>query len=228
MTAFRLRSTLALFSGKPTLCPLYGLSLRHPLGATGSPALMVVPWLHPTPPFCSTDGSARIRRCVDRDQAQSPRPRCHRCQHDGQEAGGNRGAVHCLALGGVDLASSSGTMTMNVLNAVAQFERDLLIERPPIRPQTSKIRRQDPRSPIPPQRGAETGGAGWSRQTLKRVCHRQKIHSQPSDHCWPQYIIGTQNYGSGYWRRSTTPSSCHIHSKLYVAMGSAEFGCFAD
>lgn len=37
--------------------------------------------------------------------------------------------VHCLALGGVDLTSSSGTMTMQVLNAVAQFERDLLIER---------------------------------------------------------------------------------------------------
>ncbi|MBX6310942.1 recombinase family protein [Pseudomonas aeruginosa] len=37
--------------------------------------------------------------------------------------------VHCLALGGVDLTSSAGTMTMNVLNAVAQFERDLLIER---------------------------------------------------------------------------------------------------
>lgn len=37
--------------------------------------------------------------------------------------------VHCLALGGVDLTSPSGTMTMNVLNAVAQFERDLLIER---------------------------------------------------------------------------------------------------
>ena len=36
--------------------------------------------------------------------------------------------VH-LALGGVDLTSSAGTMTMNVLNAVAQFERDLLIER---------------------------------------------------------------------------------------------------
>ncbi len=31
--------------------------------------------------------------------------------------------------GGADLASSAGTMTMNVLNAVAQFERDLLIER---------------------------------------------------------------------------------------------------
>ena len=37
--------------------------------------------------------------------------------------------VHCLALGCVDLTSSAGTMTMNVLNAVAQFERDLLIER---------------------------------------------------------------------------------------------------
>ena len=37
--------------------------------------------------------------------------------------------VHCLALGGVDLTSSAGQMTMNVINAVAQFERDLLIER---------------------------------------------------------------------------------------------------
>lgn len=37
--------------------------------------------------------------------------------------------VHCLALGGVDLASSAGKMTTSVINAVAQFERDLLIER---------------------------------------------------------------------------------------------------
>ncbi|WP_457588770.1 recombinase family protein [Ensifer canadensis] len=37
--------------------------------------------------------------------------------------------VYCLALGGADLTSSAGTMTMHVLNAVAQFERDLLIER---------------------------------------------------------------------------------------------------
>jgi putative DNA-invertase from lambdoid prophage Rac len=37
--------------------------------------------------------------------------------------------VHCLALGGVDLTSSAGRMTMQVLNAVAEFERDLLIER---------------------------------------------------------------------------------------------------
>ncbi|HHV47794.1 MAG TPA: recombinase family protein [Rhodocyclaceae bacterium] len=37
--------------------------------------------------------------------------------------------VHCLALGGVDLTSSAGKMTMQVLAAVAEFERDLLIER---------------------------------------------------------------------------------------------------
>ncbi|MBL7405437.1 recombinase family protein, partial [Escherichia coli] len=37
--------------------------------------------------------------------------------------------VHCLALGGVDLTSSTGKLTMNVINAVAEFERDLLIER---------------------------------------------------------------------------------------------------
>ncbi len=37
--------------------------------------------------------------------------------------------VHCLALGGVDLTSAAGRMTMQVLAAVAEFERDLLIER---------------------------------------------------------------------------------------------------
>jgi putative DNA-invertase from lambdoid prophage Rac len=37
--------------------------------------------------------------------------------------------VHCLALGGVDLTSPAGRMTTGVINAVAQFERDLLIER---------------------------------------------------------------------------------------------------
>ncbi|NBA96301.1 recombinase family protein [Pseudomonas sp. R5(2019)] len=37
--------------------------------------------------------------------------------------------VHCLALGGADLTSSAGKMTMTVLAAVAEFERDLIIER---------------------------------------------------------------------------------------------------
>src|SRR5271155_3812376 len=37
--------------------------------------------------------------------------------------------VHCLALGGVDLTSPAGKMTMQGIAAVAEFERDLLIER---------------------------------------------------------------------------------------------------
>ncbi|KWE52663.1 DNA invertase [Burkholderia ubonensis] len=37
--------------------------------------------------------------------------------------------IYCLALGGTDLSSAAGRMTMQVLNAVAEFERDLLIER---------------------------------------------------------------------------------------------------
>ncbi len=37
--------------------------------------------------------------------------------------------VHCLALGGVDLTSAAGKLTMYVINAVTEFERDLLVER---------------------------------------------------------------------------------------------------
>jgi putative DNA-invertase from lambdoid prophage Rac len=37
--------------------------------------------------------------------------------------------VHCLQLGGMDLTSPAGKMTMATLAAVAEFERDLLIER---------------------------------------------------------------------------------------------------
>lgn len=37
--------------------------------------------------------------------------------------------VHCLALGSVDLTSAAGKMTMQVISAVAEFEKDLLIER---------------------------------------------------------------------------------------------------
>ncbi|MED7730006.1 recombinase family protein [Escherichia coli] len=37
--------------------------------------------------------------------------------------------VHCLALGGIDLTSPTGKMMMQVISAVAEFERDLLLER---------------------------------------------------------------------------------------------------
>jgi putative DNA-invertase from lambdoid prophage Rac len=37
--------------------------------------------------------------------------------------------VYCLALRGIDLTSAAGKMTMSVLSAVTEFERDLLVER---------------------------------------------------------------------------------------------------
>ena len=37
--------------------------------------------------------------------------------------------VHCLALGGADLTSAAGKMTMHVVGAMAEFEKDLLVER---------------------------------------------------------------------------------------------------
>lgn len=37
--------------------------------------------------------------------------------------------VHCLQLGGVDLTSAAGKMVMTVISAMAEFERDLLVER---------------------------------------------------------------------------------------------------
>jgi putative DNA-invertase from lambdoid prophage Rac len=37
--------------------------------------------------------------------------------------------VHCLQLGGADLTSAAGRMTMGILAVVAQFERDIIIER---------------------------------------------------------------------------------------------------
>ncbi|MBF0555699.1 MAG: recombinase family protein [Nitrospirae bacterium] len=46
-----------------------------------------------------------------------------------EQLAGSGVRVHCLALGGVDLTSPAGKMTMQVIAAVAEFERDLLIER---------------------------------------------------------------------------------------------------
>jgi putative DNA-invertase from lambdoid prophage Rac len=35
--------------------------------------------------------------------------------------------VHCLVLGGIDLTSSAGKMTMVIINAFAQFKRVLMV-----------------------------------------------------------------------------------------------------
>lgn len=93
--------------------------------------------------------------------------------------------VYCLALGGVDLTSSAGTMTMNVLNAVAQFERDLLIERTQSglrraksegkvlgrRPSLTDSQKQDVRVALNSGKSisAIARAFGTSRQTIMRV-----------------------------------------------------------
>jgi putative DNA-invertase from lambdoid prophage Rac len=93
--------------------------------------------------------------------------------------------VHCLALGGVDLASSTGKLTMNVINAVAEFERDQLIERTQAGLNRAKAEGKTlgrPSSLTKDQREAVTlqlqGGAGvsglareykTSRQTITRI-----------------------------------------------------------
>ncbi len=93
--------------------------------------------------------------------------------------------VHCLALGGVDLTSPAGKMTMGVIAAVAQFERDLIIERTQAGLERAKAAGQTLGRPAvldAPQRasvradlegGATVAGIarrhGVSRQTVMRV-----------------------------------------------------------
>lgn len=101
--------------------------------------------------------------------------------------------VHCLALGGMDLTSSAGRMTMGVINAVAQFERDLLIER--TQSGLARARKEGKRIGRPPsldpaRRAGILGGLdrseslsglarryGTSRQTIMRLRNAERPHS---------------------------------------------------
>ncbi|MBS3024975.1 recombinase family protein [Acidiphilium multivorum] len=94
--------------------------------------------------------------------------------------------LHCLALGGVDLTSSAGRMTMQVIAAVAELERDLLIERTQAGVQRARTNGKAigrPASLTDEQKAAvrEARGSGASvsslartyqvsRQTIGRVC----------------------------------------------------------
>lgn len=75
------------------------------------------------------------------------------------EASGIR--VHCMALGGVDLTSPAGKMTMQVISAVAEFERDLLIERT-----NAGIKR------------AKSEGKAFGRPTALTVAQREQVIEQ--------------------------------------------------
>ncbi len=72
--------------------------------------------------------------------------------------------VHCLALGGVDLTSPAGKMTMQVIAAVAEFERDLLIERT----QSGVIRAKGGWQTIWQTPSIKCGGTCGSRRTTGR------------------------------------------------------------
>lgn len=94
--------------------------------------------------------------------------------------------VHCLALGGVDLTSPAGKMTMAVIAAVAEFERDLLVERTQaglVRAKAQGKRLGRPTTLTPQQmdlvRSRRTSGQslgslasefGVSRSIIQRVC----------------------------------------------------------
>lgn len=111
---------------------------------------------------------------------------------DGLAALGVR--VHCLALGGMDLTSSAGRMTMQVVNAVAEFERDLLIERTQAGLSRAKAEGKSlgrPKSLTPEETrevlGMLAGGSsiaataramGTSRQTVMRVRADNADHEQ--------------------------------------------------
>ena len=90
--------------------------------------------------------------------------------------------VHCLALGGVDLASSTGKLTMGVINAVAEFERDLLVER--TQAGLSRAKAEGKRLGRPasltagaaPECAAAAGGGGG------RVRGGARVRDQPADH----------------------------------------------
>ena len=93
--------------------------------------------------------------------------------------------MHSLTLGGVDLTSTAGRITMGVINAVAQFERDVLSERMQsglARAQAEGKRIERSHSLSAPARAAiakelATGESvaalarrhGTSRQTIKRM-----------------------------------------------------------
>ena len=66
--------------------------------------------------------------------------------------------VHCLALGGVDLASSTGKLTMKVINAVAEFERDLLVEHTQAGLRRSRSKEQSARQTPEPHSGSAQSG----------------------------------------------------------------------
>jgi len=100
--------------------------------------------------------------------------------------------VHCLALGGVDLTSPAGRMTMGVIAAVAQFERDLLIER-------------------------TKSGLERARAEGTRLGREPSLRARPgitARSCWLGYGGGPESYPSGLWSESLIKVPGGAHSQF--------------
>jgi putative DNA-invertase from lambdoid prophage Rac len=100
--------------------------------------------------------------------------------------------VHCLALGGMDLTSAAGKMTMGVINAMAEFERDLLIERTHAGLSRAKA---DGKTLGRPQNGVCAPAAGGRGSCS---CCSARPQDQPSDH--HAYQRGRSSVGVGIFK----------------------------
>ena len=121
--------------------------------------------------------------------------------------------VHCLALGGADLTSPAGKLTMGVINAVAQFERGLLIERTQVglerdpaegttlgRPATFDDAQGDTIRAAPAAGASVSALAkqyGTSRQTVMRAKGASRFTTSPSLHHPETQGAYTANAGCG-------------------------------
>ena len=95
--------------------------------------------------------------------------------------------VHCLALGGADLTSSAGKMTMGVINALAQFERALLIERTQSGLRPAKAQGKRPGASGVDRRSQARGNSRGSGESRDDLCFGARTSHQPADgHAHPQ------------------------------------------
>ena len=85
-----------------------------------------------------------------------------------------------LALGGVDLTSSTGKLTMTVINTVAEFQCDLLIERTQVGLSRAKAEEGAWQTPEPDRRSAQSGRAAVERGS-------DRVRPGPRDQRQPQH-----------------------------------------
>jgi hypothetical protein len=123
---------------------------------------------------CSSLKTQRVREAT-RQARDWRRTGCNevesaRTQRDGRQSdcralenSGVRG--HCLGLGGKDLTSPADKMTMQVINTVAEFERDLLIKRTNTGIKRAKAEGQSVWMPTcldhGPAKGSQAQHSGW-------------------------------------------------------------------